>query len=55
MSLTLRELKDKLAERYDPELLLEMLEISSEDIVEAFEDKILARFDNLQDEVSDEV
>ncbi len=55
MSLTLAELKEKLAERYDPELLLEILEISSEDIVEAFEDKILARFDVLQDEVSDEV
>lgn len=47
MSLTLPELKKRLAQKNDPDTLLEMLGIISEDLVEAFEDKILAKEEEL--------
>lgn len=40
MILTLEELKQLLIERVDPDLLLDELEISTEEMVERFEDKI---------------
>lgn len=38
--LTLEELKWVVKEHYDPDLLVELLDISSEEIVERFADKI---------------
>ena len=43
MNLTLPELKERLAQKLNPDDILEMLNITSEDLVEAFEDKILAK------------
>ncbi len=54
MSLTLYELKEKLLERYDPDLLLEMLEISAEDLLNAFEDKVIDKFAKLEEELDNE-
>lgn len=54
MSLTLEELKDKLATVYDEVLLLELLNINSFDIVQAFSDRIESRFENLEKEFSEE-
>lgn len=45
--LTLEELKEQLAERHDPDVLLEILDIDSSELVEAFHDKIEARYDEL--------
>ena len=45
MSLTLEELKEKLMENYDPDDLLEFLELSSEEILDRFEDKVIRRFE----------
>jgi len=47
MTITLEELKELLIERVDPDLLLEELELSSEDLVDRFEDRIEAKFSRL--------
>lgn len=47
MTLTLEELKELLIERVDPDLLLEELGLSTEDLVDRFEDKIEAKFNRL--------
>jgi phage terminase small subunit len=49
MALTFEELKLKLMQ-VDEISLMELLEISSEDLVERFEDKIDARLDGLMEE-----
>jgi hypothetical protein len=54
MSLTLDELKEKLTERYDPDMLIEVLKLSSDELVEAFEFRILEMFDKLEEEFEDE-
>lgn len=54
MSLTLHELKEKMLERYDPDLLVEILEISAEELLEAFEDKLIDRFTKLEEELDNE-
>lgn len=53
MSLTLVELKEKLI-KLDEVTLLEVLEISSEDIVERFVDLIESKFDALEEEFQEE-
>jgi hypothetical protein len=54
MSLTLEELKEKLMENYDPDDLLEFLELSSEEILDRFEDKVIRRFEQLEQEFIEE-
>ena len=54
MSLTLEELKEKLMENYDPDDLLEFLELSSEEILDRFEDKVIERFEQLEQEFIEE-
>lgn len=53
MSLTLEELKELLKERVDPDLLLEELDLSTEELVDRFEDKIATRFVRLLTLVED--
>ena len=43
MSLTLNELKERVAQEYDPSILVEILDISSEEILIEFEDKLMDR------------
>ena len=45
MSLTLEEIKERLLRLYDPDDLLEALQISSEEILDRFEDKLLRKLD----------
>jgi len=40
-SLTLEELKERVGSCYDPDLLVELLEINSQEILDSFEDKLL--------------
>jgi hypothetical protein len=47
MSLTLRDIMERMA-RLDEITLLEVLDISSEEIVERFADKIENKFDELE-------
>lgn len=52
-SLTFQEIKEKLG-REDPSYLLELLDISAEELLDRFEDHIEERFDILHDFVSEE-
>lgn len=47
MALLLSELKQRLAQEFDEVTLLEILDIKSEDIVEAFSDLIEEKYDEL--------
>jgi hypothetical protein len=53
--LVLNEIMELLAERYDEITLLELLDISSEELVERFSDKIEQRYEKLQQELDDEL
>jgi len=55
MSLTLEEIKEKLLRFYDPDDLLEALQISSEEILDRFEDKLIKRLDSFYEELEEEV
>lgn len=55
MSLTLRDIMTILSTQYPEDLLLELLEINSEELVERFSDKIEAKFDSLQQQLEDEM
>ena len=54
MSLTLEEIKEKLLRFYDPDDLLEALQISAEDILDRFEDKLLRKIDEFHEELEEE-
>jgi hypothetical protein len=54
MSLTLGEMKEKLLKLYDPDDLLEALEITSEQLLDRFEDKLINRFDFFDEEFKEE-
>jgi hypothetical protein len=51
MPLTLEELKEKLAEQMDEITLLDILGITSYDLVERFEDIIEDKFEKLEREI----
>lgn len=53
MTITLEELKELLKERVDPDLLLEELNISTEELVDCFGEKIEVRFQRLMVLVED--
>jgi len=50
MPLTLEELKEQVIATLDEELICEMLSISTSDLVDAFEDRIIKNFDKLAEE-----
>ncbi len=52
--LTFKELKERMSERLNPDDLIEILEISSEELVEAFQDKIQERLDHFLGEFDEE-
>jgi hypothetical protein len=52
--LTISELKERMLQEYDEVTLLEILDVSAKDIVEAFHDKIEDRFDQLLQEFEGE-
>jgi hypothetical protein len=54
MQLTLEELKERLADRLDEITLLELLNITSYDLVERFADLIEDNYDKLQKEINDD-
>ena len=54
MSLTLDEIKERILQYYDPDDLLEALQISSEEILDRFEDKLLRKLDSFQEELEEE-
>ena len=54
MSLTLEETKERLLRLYDPDDLLEALQISAEEILDRFEDKLLRKLDQFQEELEED-
>ena len=54
MSLTLEEIKERLLKAYDPDDLLEALEITSEQLLDRFEDRLINRLDMFEEELEDE-
>ena len=54
MSLTLEEIKERLLKTYDPDDFLKALEITSEEILDRFEDKLINRLEVFEEELEDE-
>ena len=54
MSLTLEEVKERLLKTFDPDDLLEALQITSEQILDRFEDKLINRLDVFEEEQEEE-
>ena len=55
MSLTMDEIKERILKRYDAEDLLEALDITSEELLDRFEDKLLLRLDKFQEDLEEEL
>ena len=55
MSLTMDEVIERILARYDAEDLLEALDISSEELLDRFEDKFINRLDFFEEAVDEEV
>jgi hypothetical protein len=53
MSLTLEEIKERLLHLYDPDDLIESLNITSEDILDRFEDRLLRKLEDFQEELEE--
>jgi len=47
--LTLLELKERIADRLDPDLVLETLDINTEELLDAFEDRLELNRDKFTD------
>lgn len=54
MSLTLEEIKERLLKTMDPDDLLEVLQVTSEEILDRFEDKLINRLDVFEQELEEE-
>jgi hypothetical protein len=54
MSLTLEEVKERLLKTFDPDDLLEALQITSEQLLDRFEDKLINRLDVFEEELEEE-
>lgn len=54
MSLTMEELCVTLTNQYDQLLLCEVLDITPEDLVDRFDDRIAERYEQLCEEIEDE-
>ena len=54
MSLTMEEIKELLLRNYDPEDFLEALEITSEALLDRFEDKLINKLEVFAEELEDE-
>jgi len=55
MSLTMDEVIERILARYDAEDLLEALDISSEELLDRFEDKFINRLDFFEEAVDEDV
>ena len=51
--ITLHELKERITSNYDPDLVVEVLEITTEQLLDNFEDQLVAKrhkFEDLEEE-----
>jgi len=54
MSLLLPELTDRLAQRFDIVTLLELLDVTSEQLLEAFQDRVSERYEFLSEQLEEQ-
>ena len=54
MSLTLEEMKEKIIRFYDPDDLIETFNITTGDILDAFEERLIQRFEEFEEEFEEE-
>jgi hypothetical protein len=54
MALTLEELKEKIVMLCDEEMICELLNITTTDLVEAFEHRLIRNFDRITEDFDDE-
>lgn len=47
-SLTITELKEFISDRYDPDVIVDLLELTTEQILEAFEDELMVNLDKIE-------
>jgi hypothetical protein len=55
MSLTLEEIKERLLRLYDPDDLVEALQISAEELLDRFEDKLLKNIEEFHEDLEEEI
>ena len=53
-NLTMDEIKERLLQRYDPEDLVEALDLSSTELLDRFEDKLINRLESFEEELQDD-
>ncbi len=53
-NLTMDEIREKILDRYDPDDLIEFLELSSQEILDRFEDKLINRLEMFEEELQDD-
>jgi hypothetical protein len=54
MSLTMDEIKERILVRYDADDLVEALDISSEELLDRFEDKFINRLHRFEEDIEDD-
>ena len=54
MSLTMDEVIERILKRYDPEDLLEALDITSEELLDRFEDKFINHLQDFEEAVDED-
>jgi len=54
MSLTMDEIKEKILKRYDPEDLVEALDVSAEELLDRFEDKFINRLESFEEDLEEQ-
>ena len=52
-NLTMDEIREKILDRYDPDDLIDFLELTSEEILDRFEDKLINRLEMFEEELKD--
>ena len=55
MAMPLEELKEKLVLHLDEDLICELLSITTHDLVEAFDRRIIRNFDRIAEDFEDEI
>jgi hypothetical protein len=53
-NLTMDEIREMILKRYDPDDLVEYLELTSEEILDRFEDKLINRLEMFEEELQDD-
>ena len=53
-NLTMDEIREKILDRYDPDDLIDLLELTSEEILDRFEDKLINRLEQFEEELQDD-